>query len=122
MGGGKQTYLHIVSTSMPENPKALSPSTQTTLWPLFLLLSTAAAAIAKPRPTPIVPNVPASNLHVIRINQPQATKHVQRLKDDNDSKYWEIPVNRGKMTEDLFPCSLHTESSEKKSPRRMGAA
>lgn len=56
-------HLHMVSTSMPENPKALSPSTQTILRPLSpLLLSRVAAAIAKPRPTPIVPNVPASNL------------------------------------------------------------
>lgn len=60
------THLHMVSTSMPEKPKALSPSTQTILWPLPLLLfSNAAAAIAKPRPTPIVPNVPASNLQCV---------------------------------------------------------
>ena len=58
-----QTHLHMVSTSMPENPKALSPSTQTTRRPLSpLFLSRVAAAIANPRPTPIVPNVPASNL------------------------------------------------------------
>lgn len=48
---------------MPENPKALSPSTHTIRRPFSpLLLSSVAAAIAKPRPTPIVPNVPASNL------------------------------------------------------------
>lgn len=58
-----QTHLHMVSTSMPENPKALSPSTQTIRRPLSpLFLSRVAAAIANPRPTPIVPNVPASNL------------------------------------------------------------
>lgn len=58
-----RTHLHMVSTSMPENPKALSPSTHTILRPFSpLLLSSVAAAIAKPRPTPIVPNVPASNL------------------------------------------------------------
>lgn len=64
--GGLPTHLHMVSTSMPENPKALSPSTQTILRPLSpLVFSAAAAAIAKPRPTPIVPNVPASNLHIV---------------------------------------------------------
>lgn len=58
-----RTHLHMVSTSMPENPKALSPSTHTILRPFSpLLRSSVAAAIAKPRPTPIVPNVPASNL------------------------------------------------------------
>lgn len=57
------TNLHMVSTSIPENPKALSPSTHTTLWPVFWFLCTVAAAMAKPRPTPIVPKVPASNLH-----------------------------------------------------------
>lgn len=57
------THLHMVSTSMPENPKALSPSTQTIRRPLSpLFVSRLAAAIANPRPTPIVPNVPASNL------------------------------------------------------------
>lgn len=62
-GAGPPTHLHMVSTSMPENPKALSPSTQTTFLPLGSFVSSAAAAMAKPRPTPIVPNVPASNLN-----------------------------------------------------------
>lgn len=58
-----RTHLHMVSTSMPENPKALSPSTHTMRRPLSpLFFSRVAAAIANPRPTPIVPNVPASNL------------------------------------------------------------
>jgi hypothetical protein len=52
----------MVSTSMPENPKALSPSTQMTRCPGFLSLATRAAAIANPKPTPIVPKVPASSL------------------------------------------------------------
>lgn len=56
------SYLQMVSTSMPENPKALSPSTQMTLFPGFLSLATIAAAIANPKPTPIVPKVPASSL------------------------------------------------------------
>lgn len=64
------TYSHLqaVSNSIPENPKALSPWIHTTgneLWVLTLLSlspSTTAAAMAKPHPTPIVPNVPASNL------------------------------------------------------------
>src|SRR4029434_6470905 len=47
---------------MPENPKALSPSTHTTLWGALLLLSNMAAAMAKPSPTPMVPHVPASSL------------------------------------------------------------
>lgn len=60
--GSRGSHLHIVSTSMPEKPKALSPSTHTTRWPLPRSLSSTAEAMAKPRPTPIVPNVPASNL------------------------------------------------------------
>lgn len=55
-------YLQMVSTSMPENPNALSPSTQMTCCPGFLSLATKAAAMAKPKPTPIVPKVPASSL------------------------------------------------------------
>lgn len=55
-------YLQMVSTSMPENPKALSPSTQMTRCPGLLSLATRAAAIANPKPTPIVPKVPASSL------------------------------------------------------------
>ena len=67
------TYMlhrQAVSNSIPENPKALSPCMHTTgsrdLWPfptaLQSLSITMAAAIAKPHPTPIVPNVPASSL------------------------------------------------------------
>lgn len=56
------SYLQMVSTSMPENPKALSPSTQMTRFPGLLSLATTAAAIANPKPTPIVPKVPASSL------------------------------------------------------------
>ncbi len=44
-------YRQIVSSSMPENPNAESPDTDTTGrsdW-------TTAAATAKPNPTPIVP-------------------------------------------------------------------
>lgn len=55
-------YLQMVSTSMPENPNALSPSTQMTRCPGLLSLATMAAAIANPKPTPIVPKVPASSL------------------------------------------------------------
>ena len=55
-------YLQMVSTSMPENPNALSPSTQMTRCPGFLSLATIAAAMANPKPTPIVPKVPASSL------------------------------------------------------------
>jgi hypothetical protein len=44
---------------MPENPKAESPSTHITLLPGAKTLHHSAAAIAKPGPTPIVPNVPA---------------------------------------------------------------
>ena len=51
------TCLTIVSTSMPENPKALSPSTATTSRSVQV-----AAAIAYPNPTPMVPHVPASSL------------------------------------------------------------
>lgn len=52
----------MVSTSMPENPNALSPSTQMTRCLGFLSLATIAAAMANPKPTPIVPKVPASSL------------------------------------------------------------
>lgn len=69
----------MVSTSMPENPKALSPSTQTTLLLLSLLFSTAAAAMAKPRPTPIVPKVPASNLHILRVSEEQGKTKVRAV-------------------------------------------
>src|SRR5208282_3085835 len=48
-------YRQIVSISMPLKPKALSPSIATT----GLSLVTA-AAIAKPMPTPITPQVPQS--------------------------------------------------------------
>ncbi len=61
--GGRFIHLTIVSTSMPEKPKALSPSIHTTLWTLFCVCSKTAAAMANPGPTPIVPNVPASNLY-----------------------------------------------------------
>lgn len=51
---------------MPENPKALSPWIQITLSFSLAGLSraTKAAAIANPLPTPIVANVPASNLKI----------------------------------------------------------
>lgn len=52
-------YLQMVSTSMPENPNALSPSTQMTHRPEFLSLAAIEAALANPKPTPIVPEVPA---------------------------------------------------------------
>ena len=42
---------------LPEKPKAESPSTQTIRLSGFVT----AAATAKPRPTPIVPKVPASS-------------------------------------------------------------
>ena len=45
----------MVSTSMPEKPNALSPSTAIT-GPLL----TTAAATAKPMPMPITPQVPTS--------------------------------------------------------------
>src|ERR1700731_3060180 len=48
-------YRQIVSTSMPEKPKALSPSTASTYLPVSM-----AAAIAKPMPTPMTPQVPTS--------------------------------------------------------------
>lgn len=59
----QKRYLQIVSTSIPENPKALSPSMQTTRFSGVWSLATIAAAIAKPSPTPIVPKVPASSLN-----------------------------------------------------------
>ena len=46
----------MVSTSMPEKPKALSPSIAITCSPL-----TTAAATAKPMPMPITPQVPTSS-------------------------------------------------------------
>src|SRR6266550_3549366 len=46
----------IVSTSMPEKPKALSPSTAITCSPL-----TTAAATEKPIPMPMTPQVPTSS-------------------------------------------------------------
>ena len=59
-------HLHAVSSSIPENPNALSPCTHTTLLGVreasVWLSASRAAAIANPIPTPIVPNVPASNL------------------------------------------------------------
>ena len=58
----------IVSTSIPLNPKALSPSTQTTLDSGSWSLQYTAAAIANPRPTPIVPNVPASKRCLASLN------------------------------------------------------
>ena len=58
----------IVSTSIPLNPNALSPSTQTTLDSGSWSLQYTAAAIANPRPTPIVPNVPASNRCLASLN------------------------------------------------------
>src|SRR6516164_4671077 len=48
-------YRQIVSTSMPEKPKALSPSTASTGLPV-----STAAAMAKPMPTPMTPQVPTS--------------------------------------------------------------
>ena len=61
-------YLCAVSTSIPEKPNALSPCMHTT-GPRSdggLFCSKRAAAIANPQPTPIVPNVPASNLFQIK--------------------------------------------------------
>ena len=59
-------HLHAVSSSIPENPNALSPCTHTTLLGIreasVWLSASRAAAIANPIPTPIVPNVPASSL------------------------------------------------------------
>jgi len=56
---GFRVYAHLtmVSTSIPENPKAESPSTATTRRSGL----TAAAAMAYPSPTPMVPQVPASS-------------------------------------------------------------
>src|SRR3954465_10717985 len=48
-------YRQIVSTSLPENPKALSPSTASTGLPVSI-----AAAMAKPMPMPMTPQVPTS--------------------------------------------------------------
>src|SRR6266568_3287126 len=48
-------YRQIVSTSMPEKPKALSPSTASTGLPVSI-----AAAMAKPMPMPMTPQVPTS--------------------------------------------------------------
>src|SRR3972149_1355823 len=45
----------MVSTSMPEKPKALSPSTAMTGWPVVT-----AAATEKPMPIPMMPQVPTS--------------------------------------------------------------
>lgn len=64
---GLVLYLQAVSSSIPENPNALSPWIHTTLSGelpdlLATLRENMAAAIANPVPTPIVPNVPASNL------------------------------------------------------------
>lgn len=55
-------HLQMVSTSMPEKPKALSPWRQ--IVRVFGLKSRhqRALAMAYPRPTPIVPYVPASSL------------------------------------------------------------
>lgn len=54
---GIWSCLDMVSTSMPEKPKALSPSTATTSRSVQV-----AAAMAYPSPTPMVPQVPASSL------------------------------------------------------------
>ena len=62
-GCGFVHHLHAVSSSIPENPKALSPWIQNTGGTVGVVCETRAAAIAKPHPTPIVPNVPASNLY-----------------------------------------------------------
>ena len=51
-------YRAIVSHSMPEKPKAESPSTATTSRPG----AAAEAATAPPKPMPMVPHVAASNL------------------------------------------------------------
>ena len=64
-------YLCAVSTSIPEKPNALSPCMHTT-GPRSdggLCCSKRAAAIANPQPTPIVPNVPASNLCQIQVQR-----------------------------------------------------
>lgn len=66
------TNRHAVSTSIPENPNALSPWIQnigdlSDLDLIGVASLTKAAAIAKPHPTPIVPNVPASNLYKMKI-------------------------------------------------------
>lgn len=55
-------YLHIVSISIPENPKALSPWMDITLFPGAWSLHQIPAATANPNPTPMVPKLPASNL------------------------------------------------------------
>ena len=59
-------HLHAVSSSILENPNALSPCTHTILLGVreasVWLSAIRAAAIANPIPTPIVPNVPASSL------------------------------------------------------------
>lgn len=55
-------YLHIVSISIPENPKALSPWMDITLFPGAWSLHQIPAATANPNPTPIVPKLPASSL------------------------------------------------------------
>ena len=49
-------YRQIVSISMPQKPKALSPSTASTWQPV-----STAAAIAEPMPTPMTPQVPTSS-------------------------------------------------------------
>lgn len=54
------TNLNIVSISIPEKPKAESPSTQITLFSGWYWWQYNWEAIAKPKPTPIVPKVPTN--------------------------------------------------------------
>ena len=69
----------MVSTSIPEKPKALSPSMHITLLPEFSARHQIAAAIAKPKPTPIVPNVPASSLKYSTSSTTANEIHVRKL-------------------------------------------
>ena len=71
---GSRANLAIVSISMPENPKALSPSTATTS-----LSVQVAAAIAYPSPTPMVPQVPASSLSLPSTAGSSISLQYQRL-------------------------------------------
>ena len=59
-------YLQTVSSSIPENPMALSPSIHTTRLPGYLSWQCMQAAIAEPGPIPIVPKVPASILELYK--------------------------------------------------------
>ena len=67
-------YRQIVSTSMPEKPKALSPSTASTGLPVSI-----AAPMAKPIPMPMTPQVPTSRRLRGLIHVDDAAREIERV-------------------------------------------